>query len=1391
MAGFKPTPAQHKAISDRNTNILVSASAGSGKTAVLVNRTIELIKEGQSIDRMLLVTFTDAAAKNMRDKIRTALQKIVQDSTKPKALRDRMGSQINRLAAADISTIHAFCLKLIKRYYYLIDLDPQFRLLTDDTERLLLQEDVWHEVSEQLYRTSTEKVAGRASFGELVLNFSNDRDDQGLDDLVLRLYDIANAQPDPEGWLQKLPDNYDLGDGEILQSAFYQDQLKPLVIEKLQQFVQDYRELAMRAADNGLDKTEEILKTDQEVISQLSSALSGIKMENVCQIMAQQKFGSFRGRPAADDPRIDVFKNIQKQRNGLKKQWEQTVSDSLGIVKDTEAVKEKVLTNVTRLRDAFVELIEKADASGLDEKTVTSLQKDRQMMQDILDLLQPPTWDMVRDLFVNAKFARLSGKPKDDDLAEETYKSIGKTRTGIKKQFDQLVEHFFTYSEKQFRTISTHAQELLKELSVVTIKFCQQYQQTKINRHVLEFSDLEHYAYAILTPPADQPNWQALVQDLQKHYQEIMIDEYQDTNRLQESILMKLTSPDRKNLFMVGDVKQSIYRFREADPTLFLGKYQDYRNGENGEAIVLGENFRSMTNVTSFTNTLFEQLMDKEVGEIDYDEDAHLKYAATYYEDNKDNHAKPTEVLLYDANATSNDKQDVDHEDDKLAGEFRMIGMRIKQMVEGQEMIFHPDDGQMHPIQYGDIVLLERTKAINNTLMEEFNKLNIPLTVHDVESYFQATEVRVMMAILKLIDNPQQDIPLAAVLRSPIVGLTNQELAFIRLQNRSADYYTALQSFVRNYDQKTLHHQSLFTAEQATQLYEKITHFLEMLKTFRQTAQQQTLVDLIWQIYDQTGYLDYVGAMPGGHQRQANLHALYQRAHTYEQSSFKGLYQFIRFIEKMQEHDKDLGVAPTQLTANTVNVMTIHGSKGLQFPVVFLIDATHGFNKGAARENAVVDAMAGVGIRYMDKERVVYDTPQRQAVIEEVQRGERAEDLRVLYVALTRAEQRLVITGSFNEEMRTQSLTGSWQRWQKAFQSNHLLIGPQPRISANSFMDWIGLALARYPEFNAKQLSAGDVTLEESALAGSKTTILNTIPDFIAKTYTFTKVTDGLATIGQDASEDTVATNNIPVDDASREKIAKIIRYRYPNIVATQTTAYQSVTDVKRVFEDPDTRDMARWDYDQQRKIKTQGMYLNNKFDVPPFIQQDNSQPAPTDIGTATHLVFQKLSLEEGMPDIQQVDSKIQQLVAERLINPQVAGQINRQGIVGFYRTSVGKEIIKHPTAYHREVPFSMIMNGHELFKGVNASDDERILIHGIIDGYLKTDKGIILVDYKTDHINTNYQEFDLARIKDRYRGQLELYKEALNIMEGVPVVQMGLYLLELGEFVLFTKEGD
>lgn len=1402
MASFNPTAAQAQAINGRGKNILVSASAGSGKTAVLVNRVIKLLQEGQSIDRMLLVTFTDAAAKNMRDKIHQALQKIAQDPRQPKAIRDRMVKQMNLLPTADISTIHAFCLRLIRHYYYLIDLDPQFRLLTDDTERLLLEEDVWRMVSEQFYATADEASTETASFRQLVLNFSSDRDDQGLDDLVLRLYEVANAQAQPKKWLQQLPQNYELGNGPILKSDFYQQNLKPVLIEKLQQLQHDDDEAIRRAQDTGLDKDATTLEKDRADFQQLIAALNGETTDQVKVVLQQVKFGAFRGRPKDDQAQLAIYNDLKKQRTNIKKQWTFLVKDYLA----QPLSDEQLIERVTTLQKQLAGLAGQAEKGEL-VTTHQTLVADQQQLQLVLNLFVPVSWDTLRLAFQNLSFESMPRLTKAEKEFKDDHAAIKASRDATKKQFAKLNEQFFAYDEHQLRAVSHHAHALLTKLSLVTQEFLEQYQQTKRNRHLMEFSDLEHYAYQILTPTKENTDWQTLVANLQNHYQAIMIDEYQDTNQLQESILMRLARPQAHNLFMVGDVKQSIYRFREADPSLFLNKYRRYQKNPHDEAIVLGENFRSMNTITDFTNLLFGQLMDQEVGEIAYDQDAELKYAAHYY-DNPQNQAQPVEVLLYDANAHQNDHaQKTDHENDKLVGEFRMVGNKIKQLVEGHHQIYDPDHQQMRDLQYGDIVLLERTKAINNTLMEEFSKLSIPLTVHDVESYFQATEVRVMLSLLKVIDNPHQDIPLVAVLRSPIVELSNQELAFIRLQNRAADYYTALQTFMTTY----AHHHKMRPYRKADQLltppaqkvlYQKLTHFLNQLNRFRQTARQQTLVDLIWQIYQETGYLDYVGAMRGGQQRQANLHALYQRAHDYEQTSFKGLYQFIRFIEKMQAHDKDLGMAPTQLTANTVNVMTIHGSKGLQFPVVFLIDAAHGFNNTAKRTNAVIDPDTGMGIRWMDRERVVYDTPQRQVALDMLGRSERAEDLRVLYVALTRAEQQLYITASFNEELKNKSLASSWQRWQKAYQSTGQVLSPQLRINANSFMDWIGLALTRYANsnngFTAKQVTTGATTLTDSALAGSSR-VKATNAKFHVVTYDATTIQQMTVKKTQPTLNGQSFSQSSAASPAKQLDVTQVLAYQYPHQAATVTTAYQSVTDVKRVFEDDDPR-LGQPDYsltatasakgNKRQQRRQSGIYINPDFAVPDFIQQGDAQPNATQVGTATHLVFQKLPLNKGKVTVSDVTAKITKLTKAGLISSAVASQINIAGISGFFKTTVGRQILANPQNYHREEPFAMIMNGHEPFSEIAANDDDQVLIHGIIDGYLVTDSGIILVDYKTDHVRSPKQA-SIKQLMQKYSGQLKLYAEALNIMQPMPVVQMGLYLLELNEFVSIQDRGE
>lgn len=1285
------TKSQQQAIHDRHKRILVSASAGSGKTTVLVQRVIELVESGVNIDSLLVVTFTDAAAKNMRDRIRKALMKASMDQSRSKEERDQMRAQVNRLAVAHISTIHSFCRQLISQYYYRLKLDPSSRLLTDDTERELLRESVWENVREYYYQQDAKNRTDNGETGrfeQLVLNFSGDRNDDGLSDVIKRLDTAASAQSKPEQWLEQLPEVYRLGNDDVTKSKFYLRMVKPLLKRHLKQWLEDSHELTLTARD------------------------AGIKLE-------------------------------------------------ANFIDDSEKLAE---------------------------------------LNDLVDDEQT-TWDELSAAFNGLKFSRAANAPKKGEPGRDTHNQLKTRRAKLKKSVGDVTDEIFTYDEKQLRAICGHCQQLTSDLASVVVRFRKAYQTEKRRRRLMDFNDLEHYAYQLLTPDQDDETGQALVRDLRQSFTEILIDEYQDTNQLQEALLTALAGetddPDGARMFMVGDVKQSIYRFREADPTLFLKKYHDYKKTDDGQVIVLGENFRSTRGVTGFVNLLFEQLMDRTVGEMDYDADAHLKAAADYYPGNT---PQKTEVLLYDANAGDSDV----NEDDKLDGEFRMIATRIREMVNNHEQVYDSDSGKLRDVQYGDIVILERTHSINNQLIEQFGAQGVPVTVHDVNNYFASTEVRVMMNELRLIDNPYQDIPLAAVLRSPLVGLNENQMAYLRINDRTDQYYQALVKFHDNYNPQQAAPWLTSTDKHGhvrdlADLYRRVDRFLNQLSTFRQSAQQLSLVDLIWQIYTTTGYLDYVGGMPGGPQRQANLHALYQRAQTYEENGFKGLYQFVRFIERIRDEDSDIGSAPAQLAENTVNVMTIHGSKGLEFPIVFLVDADHGFNDQSLKSRVVLDSHAGIGIQYVDQNNVRFDTPQRAVIRDSLKTAERAEDLRVLYVALTRAQQRLIIAGSFNESNSRNKMAMKVNGWQKAYQTDDKLIGAQLRMDAKSFMDWLGLALVRYPDFQLDKLTVKrTVKGKEEIVSEVEPSVLNLGQHFAWQDQstrfdltlsTWQRTTKHLEQLpqGNETSEKVNNTASENVDSSQAEKqLNHLLHYQYPYQAATATTAYQSVTSVKRVFEDPDENQMTKLDFADARKAKTRGLYLNRDFATPQFIQTTDTEPTAAEIGTATHSVFQWLDLHSPV-DKDKVDETINALVKRQLIAPTVAKRINRVGIVKFYQTDVGKQLLADPDNVHREVPFSLLMNGGEIFSALDPKEKEHILIHGIIDGYLENEDGILLFDYKTDHVDRTNQARSVQQIRDRYRGQLVLYERALHLMEPVPVKEMVLYLVDSGQIVPVT----
>lgn len=1316
MADIKFTDDQKKAIFDQGQNILVAASAGSGKTRVLVQRVIEKIKQGTDVDQMLIVTFTDAAANEMKERIQKAIENEIQNSKDEQEVR-RYRKQLVALSVANISTIDAFCLQVIRRYYYVIDLDPGFRILTDQAEQEMLKENVWEEVREQYYTESlSHKDQGNdeiAGFIELADNFSNDRDDQGLTDIVLKAYESSRSNPDPEKWIADLDRKYRLGDKGLAASPLFRDEVLPLVKRQL------------RLAKNNLD---------------FAAELAG----------------------------------------------------------NTDAEK------------CYDKLIEESDKLG---RILEELNNPAGSYADYRKLIDSIT---TND---KGNWGRMS-YPKEKEIKDP----IQKLRDKAKKIGDDLWQNYFILPEEDTVKVLNASRRLVRKLSEVVQRFADAYAKEKQRRHVLEFNDLEHSSLQILRDEQVQAN-------LRAKFSEIMIDEYQDTNNLQEAILTSFARTDPGNIFMVGDVKQSIYGFRAAEPGLFLDKYDKYAQEDSpSERVVLAENFRSVRNVDDFTNLIFSQLMNQEVGDMDYDAQARLKFGANYYPQCKDEASKEeqqagqTEVLIYaqaekgkdgkkqktdDQGQSQAEQETVPEISDAIQGEALILVKRIQELMASGYQIYDRGEKKMRPLKYSDIAILTRTKNNNTLLMQEFSRHEIPLFVNDAANYFQTTEIQIMISMLKVIDNPYQDIPLAAVLRSPIVGLKENDLARIRIANQSSDYYQALQTFYRrNKPTYEEHPDQLPPAIRS--LYEKIARFLDQLTRFRTIGRREKIAQLIWAIYNETGLIDYVGGMPGGPQRQANLHALYERASAYEQTSFKGLFQFIRFVSRMEKNQDDLSAATAENTGDAVTVMTIHGSKGLEFPVVCLFNADHSFNNQDQRQSVIFTNKDGAGITYLEErssadnpyntEMVKCDTLVKEVAKNTISQKNQAENMRLLYVALTRAEQKLIIIGSSkSSQSKLETEQKQLSQWGANAKTSDLVLDAGSRMAANSFQDWIGMTLIRSHAFNLDM----DVAFEEPDY------LQENQADFRVEFITAADLAE--ADAGEEADPHKwLADQQEAVQQAAGNSgdqpvkaaaaLEKVFQNHYDQEALTRTTAFQSVSDIKRLFEDPDTLQMgslASLRRKQDPQAHKSQRYLRDEFTLPDFMTQETTV-SPSEIGTATHLVFQKMPLDE-VPTERTVANLIDSLVKDDLLTEEVAEKINIQGIADFYQTSLGRQVLAHADQVKREAPFSLLLKPEELFDlGPEENHHVKpVLVHGIIDGYVELENEVLLFDYKTNHPRFGRKaslngpgkapeteaEF-CQRMADYYSGQLNLYKLALQDSLDKPITHKYLYLTQLGKVI-------
>jgi len=1242
------TAEQLEAVKSRTGNLLVAAAAGAGKTAVLVERIIRRITDltaQTDVDRLLVLTFTNAAAAEMRERIGRALAAQISEHPDSKHL-SRQISLINR---ACIGTIHSFCLDVIRQHFYRIDLDPAFRV-ADETEAALIQVEVLEELFERRY-----SAGNNLPFNALVDCYGGKRDDADLQELILEIYRFARSTPQPTEWLEKLAAGFDVPEEATLDQLHWSTDLKKAIALELAGIV-TVLDLAVRLA----------------------------------------------GRAGGPHVYISTLEADRELALGL----------------------------------------ERACSAGTN-------------------------WAGLYSLFNNIGFERLKGV-KNSSVDEALKKQVIDLRDQVKKRFNNLKTEYFSRLPEEYCADLRAVAPLIKELTGLVRDFDEAYRKAKTASGLVDFNDLEHYCLQILSvagPDGPEPSDVAL--ELRQRFVEVLVDEYQDTNAVQEAILRLVSRQGdvNPNLFMVGDVKQSIYRFRLAEPGLFLDKYSRYLSqpGGPGRRIDLTRNFRSRRGVVDAVNFVFRQLMTPVAGELTYDSKAELVYGADYPVVSGGLPAGDDAVELFlierggraespEADVVSQD----DDGDDKLDGqeepeadldavqmEARLVASRIREIVgdspakEAGMLIYDNDHKAYRPATYRDVVVLLRaTTGYANSFMEEFRRMGVPAYAELTTGYFEATEVETILSLLKIIDNPRQDVPLAGVLRSPIVGLNAEELAQIRLCRRRGDFFDAMVSAAVSMEGS---------------ISARLTNFLEKLDEWRTAARQGTLADLIWKLYRETGYYDFVGGLPGGGQRQANLRALHQRAQQYEATTFRGLFLFLRFIERIQDGGRDLGTARAlSEKENVVRIMSIHKSKGLEFPVVFVAGLGKKFNLKDLNKTVLVHKDLGLGPQLIDVEkRITYPTLAKLAIKQKLKMNTLAEELRILYVAMTRAREKLILVGS------VRNLPAHARRWCGPVTVAGWALPDGDLAGANTYLDWLVPALARHQDGVEIRKLAFCEDEPPAAVAGDPSRWAVFFPD-------------GHAVLGSEKQPETEFLSRVrrlePVETGSRlaGTIKSWLEWNYPDIKLTGYAAKSSVTDLKRRF-DPQIAEEEASSRDFRPAIGSR----------PLFMQEEKGLTA-AEAGSALHLVMQNLDLDHTA-DAGEIRKQVEAMTERELLTMEQANSVPVERIATFFKSPLGKRVLDGKSV-SRELPFTLALPAEEIYHGLDGKTGEIVLVQGIIDCLVDEGEGMLLIDYKTDRVFKDR----LEEVMVRYRGQLSLYARAVENIYRRKVKEKYLYLFNL-----------
>ncbi len=1254
----KFTREQQSVIDERNSNLLVSAAAGSGKTAVLVERIIQMISSGLDVDHLLVVTFTKAAATQMREKITLAIQK--------KLLEDPDNVHLQRqetlIHNAQITTIDSFCQYVIRNNFGAIGIDPSFRV-ADEGELKLISEDVLSQMLEDEYEKAKEDTDSDFLF---CMDYfaTGSRDDKVLE-YINQLFNFSMSMPWPEDWIRERAMDYDIDENEFEDLPWVKECLRCV----------------------GFSLTECVKKLDSAM-------------------------------------------DIVNQPDGPYMYGDNLEADKASI------------------------------SAALRYDTYNSL------------------FDGIRGI----TFGRLSGK-KDDSVNPAKREAVKGIRDDVKKEIDKLREKYFALTRDTIVSQMKLCDRAVKELCRLTLEFKTRFEEEKRNKQVIDFADMEHFALQILVehPSPDMCKGKSVQEiidmstastvalEYRQFYKEVLIDEYQDSNNVQELILKAISGEvaDTSERFMVGDVKQSIYKFRLARPEIFMDKFGSYSKepGSGNRRIDLHMNFRSRSKVLELSNYIFKKIMGSDLGGVEYDEDAKLIPGATFEEPKMN---VDSEFILVDGS------DDADNDDSPIAD----YGPKEKEALAIAERILalqkeNPD------LKYKDIVILLRSlSGWDSVFKEVLESQGIPAYIESKKGYFDAPEVATLLDMLSIIDNPRQDIPLLAVMHSPLFAFTDEELASLRIaidgnkDLESADYfYDAIKADLDIKEDLSL----------------KVKSFVAMIEEYRVKATYTPVHELLQDIIDRTGYEVLVSAQPYGIQRRANVELLISNALSFEKTSFKGLFHFVRYIEHIKVVQVDYGEAGTiDENADVVRIMSIHKSKGLEFPVVFVSGLSKQFNKMDTVGDLILDMDFGLGVKCINADlRVKYDTLKRQIVSDSMRLDSLGEEIRVLYVALTRAKEKVILTTCLKD--LSASVDKALSRI-KVLGGREDLLPYSMRAGALSFFDLVMPSVVLNPGFKAI-LDRLQITSDDY---DKKMEMAMDVPTIIFKAITGKDLVDQMVTTQVEGELRKKSLKDLIMGDALDEDLLLRIqekfgaKYRYDSLrgLFTKTTVselkHARMIEEGEVFTAP-----ADFASDEEKEIQ-QTKEASSK----------TTALTGAERGTAYHSIMELLDESVyGSTDLMGEARKTGKTTERSKASDKVYGFIKRKieegvipeayekcvwspDIVTFLSTDLGQRMGEafRRGELVREKPFMMGVSARELDD--KFPENEMVLVQGIIDAWFIEDGEIVLLDYKTDRVD---EEETLIR---RYKLQLELYKRALEAATNKKVKEVYIYSFDLGSVI-------